>query len=264
MVQRATTFLSRAGSLRKHAVGSEHERIRAHFDERASGYSDKYRDPTSLLHFEKIRRLELLLDYARELQPSCVLDAGSGSGVALSALGARLPGARRVGVDLSLSMLQGASDLQEFPAVQALVEHPPFKNDSFDLVYALGVMDYVQDLPAFFRAARRILKPAGHFVFTYPNGDSVNRALRTWSSSLFARSRKGVAGVAIASASVDRLIEDFDFELLHRHFITYGSGFISFPWSAEVSRRMERRLSQRPFGRHLAWSCLCVVQNSRS
>ena len=113
-------------------VERAHERIRAQFDERALGYRAKYQAPATLFHLEKLRRLELLVDYAETLRPHFILDAGSGPGVALSTLHAHLPGAWLAGIDLSFAMLQrargNASD--GVPLIQSLVERLPFEDDS--------------------------------------------------------------------------------------------------------------------------------------
>jgi ubiquinone/menaquinone biosynthesis C-methylase UbiE len=243
-------------------VKQAHGRIGAQFDERALRYRAKYEAPTHLFHLEKLRRLELLVDYARTLRPHHILDAGSGPGIALSALQTCLPDANLAGIDLSFSMLQQARTdaLDGIPLIQSRVERLPFAGDSFDLVYALGVLDYLRDPSEFFRSAHRVLKPGGHFLFTYPNADSVNRGFRTRLRSLFAAPRNAVSAAAIHSASVDRWLEYHGFELLHRHFITYGNGLVFFPWQTAMNRNLERWLRARPIRRYLAWSCVCLTR----
>ncbi len=241
-----------------------HGRVRVQFDQRALEYRAKYQSPTNLFHLEKLRRLELLLDYAETLRPHFILDAGSGPGVALSTLHVRLPNAWLAGIDLSFSMLQQArgNAPDGIPLIQSLVERLPFAGDSFDLVYALGVLDYLQDPSELFRSVQRILKPGGHFLYTYPNADSLNRRVRTWSRSLVAASPETASAVAIPSAAVDGWIKDHGFELLQRHFITYGNGLVFFPWQTAMNRNAERWLRARPISRYLAWSCLCLASNA--
>lgn len=247
------------------SVTRTHGEIGAQFDERALRYRAKYEAPTHLFHLEKLRRLELLVNHARTLGPHLVLDAGCGPGIALSALQACLPDASLAGIDLSFSMLQQARDdaLGRIPLIQSRVERLPFADDSFDMVYALGVLDYLRDPSEFFRSAHRVLKPGGHFLFTHPNPDSVNRSFLMWLRSFFAASGDAVSAVAIPSSSVDRWLEDHGFELLQRHFITYGNGLVFFPWQTAMNRTMERWLDGRPVSRYLAWSCLCLTRKRR-
>lgn len=241
-------------------------RVQIKFDKLAPEYAAKYEHPTNILGFEKIRRLELILDYAQLIKPKTVLDAGCGSGVVLSALKERLVGSAFVGVDLSYLMLQQAqaSSLADVPLVQSPVEQLPFADESFDLIYALGVIDYVEDQQRFFEAAWRVLKPRGYFIFTYPNEDSINRALRDRLSKAYQRcfgsSNRAVSAVPMGSSIIDRLVGDNDFEWFRRHYITYGNGIVSFPWSVRLSRSMESWCNERSTSRYLAWSCLCVVR----
>lgn len=237
------------------------ERTTATFDQRAPDYLAKYREPTHLFHLEKRRRLELTREIAGRLRPRRILDAGSGPGIALAALRDDLPGARLAGVDLSLSMLRHAraSGLSRLPLGQSLIEQLPFRDACFDLVYALGVLDYLDDPARVFGAVRRVLAPGGHFLFTYPNAQSVNRNLRSGSRRLLAGSGD-VSAASIPSRRVDVWLAGSGFELVERHFITYGNGLFFFPWQPLMNRHLERWLRDRPLGRYLAWSCLCLAR----
>ena len=241
-------------------------RVQIKFDKLAPEYAAKYEHPSNILGFEKMRRLELLVDYALLIKPENTLDAGCGSGVVLSALKDRLVGSAFVGVDLSYLMLQQAqaSSLADVPLVQSLVEQLPFADESFDLIYALGVIDYVEDLQQFFKVAWRILKPRGYFIFSYPNEDSINRSLRNRLSKAylrcFGRSNTVDSAVPTGSSIIDRLVADNDFEWFRRHCITYGNGLVSFPWSVTLSRSMENWCNERSVSRYLAWTYLCVVR----
>lgn len=239
----------------------EHQ-VQNKFDNVAAEYSAKYEHPTNILGLEKIRRMELLVEYAHSIQPNCLLDAGCGPGVVLSVLGGRLPHATFVGTDLSYSMLHQAHarNLDSAPLVQSRVEQPPFANNSFDLVYALGVLDYLADPVIFFKSVQRIVRPGGYIIFTYPNGDSVNRALRTFLRSYFGRSKTLVSATDIKGDTIERLIPDYGFQLIRKRYITYGNGLVSFPWSLILSRKMEEWCYKKRISRYLAWSCLCVVR----
>jgi ubiquinone/menaquinone biosynthesis C-methylase UbiE len=233
--------------------------VQLHFDALALHYDAKYSKPSSLTHYEKIRRMELLQHHAQFLQPKSILDAGCGSGIVLAQLSRRLSDATFVGVDISSQMLQQAraKNLSRVRFQQARLEQLPFSDNSFDLVYALGVMDYVDNPRSFFESVRRVLQPDGHFIFTYPNADSINRIVSMPLRKYSARSRNGVSAVPVKRVTVDRLVTDCDFQLLQRHYITYGNGLISLPWSIGLSRLMERALAHSRIGRHLAWSCIC-------
>ena len=238
--------------------------VQSKFDELAPRYSAKYDRPRDILAFEKQRRMDLLLEFAVTLKPAAVLDAGCGSGVALSQLHTRLPDARLLGVDLSFMMLREAKtdNASGTPFIQSVVEKFPFADNSFDLVYALGVVDYVDNPAGFFADVRRILKPGGYFVFTYPNGDSIVRKLRKYLQDRLSRAGSSVTAKPLNRIAVDALIDAMPGELRESCFITYGNGVFNFPWSVATSRMMEQWSNNRRLSRYLAWSCFCVVQET--
>lgn len=236
--------------------------IQAKFDKLASGYSAKYMRPTNILGFEKLRRMELLVEYVDLIKPVHLLDAGCGPGVVLSVLISRLPSATLVGTDISYSMLRQVRNNKQngLPLVQCRVEQLAFADNSFDLIYALGVLDYLADPSEFFKSVRRIIKPSGYFIFTYPNGDSVNRTLRTLYRTYRAGSRAAISSVPIKRATIDQLFVEYGFELLGRHYLTYGNGLFSLPWSMSMSRKMEDWCNKESISRRLAWTCFCVAR----
>ncbi len=243
-------------------MSSAQDRTAASFDQRAPDYLAKYREPNHLFHLEKRRRLELTREIVGRLRPQRILDAGSGPGIALAALAADLPHASLAGVDLSLSMLRQAraDGLSRTPLTQSLIEELPFADAGFDLVYALGVLDYLEDPSRAFASVARVLAAGGYFLFTYPNAQSLNRSLRSWSRGLVAGSEAEVSAASLSSRRVDAWLAASGFELVERHFITYGNGLVFWPWQAALNRRLEHGLQGRRLGRYLAWSCLCLAR----
>ena len=235
---------------------------RRHFDLLASRYSARYGASGRLFSLEKMRRLELLLEAVEAERPGRILDAGSGSGVALSLLGSRLPGATLVGVDLSHAMLDQArrEGLADEPLAQASVAALPFADHAFDLVYALGVIDYLPDPDRCFASVRRVLRAGGSFVFTYPNGDCLSRKVRSGLRRLRGPRSDAVAALPVPTARVDAMLEQHGFELVRRDFITYGNGLVSLPWTATLNRKLEDWLRGRRGARRLAWTALCLAR----
>jgi len=146
----------------KHPVGS-----RGFFDD-----LDQY-------HFEKLHHLLRLVDFGgyagrRVLEVGC----GAGTDLARFAKG----GALVSGVDLSSSAIALARQNFDQQGLQADLreadgEHLPFANDTFDLVYAHGVVQYTTDPQQLADECRRVLKPGGEAVFQVYNRISWLNAL---------------------------------------------------------------------------------------
>jgi SAM-dependent methyltransferase len=122
-------------------------------------------------HFEKLHHLPRLIDFDG-YRGRRVLDVGCGAGTDLARFAKA--GALVTGVDLSSSAIALAR--QNF-AQQGLQgdfeegdgEHLPFAPDTFDFVFAHGVVQYTAHDQALVDECRRVLKPGGTAVFQVYN-----------------------------------------------------------------------------------------------
>lgn len=130
-------------------------------------------------HFEKLHHLLRLVDFAA-WQNKDVLDVGCGAGVEVVRF-ARA-GARVVGVDIAESAValtrqnlaqQGLSATVEVADGESL----PFPDNSFDFVFAHGVIQYTHDDRALANEVRRVLRPGGLALFQVYNRISWLNAL---------------------------------------------------------------------------------------
>ena len=136
-------------------------------------------DDLDQYHFEKLHHLLRLVDFDA-YHGKRVLDVGCGAGTDLVRFARG--GAAVTGVDVSASAIalarenfaqQGLhADLRE-----ANGEHLPFDNDTFDLVYAHGVIQYTPDAAAVVSECGRVLKPGGQAIFQVYNRISWLNAL---------------------------------------------------------------------------------------
>ena len=136
-------------------------------------------DDLDQYHFEKLHHLLRLVDFDGYRSRS-VLEVGCGAGVDLARFAKG--GATVTGVDLARS----AIDLARTNFVQqglegrfdvADGEHLPFPDNSFDLVYAHGVVQYTADPRQFVQECHRVLRPGGQAVFQVYNRISWLNAL---------------------------------------------------------------------------------------
>ena len=146
----------------KHPVGS-----RGFFDD-----LDQY-------HFEKLHHLPRLVDF-NGYRGRQVLEVGCGAAVDLARFAKG--GAITTGVDLAASAVALA---QENFRQQGLTgafevadgEQLPFPENSFDLVYAHGVVQYTPRPQRLVDECRRVLKPGGEAIFQVYNRNSWLNAL---------------------------------------------------------------------------------------
>ena len=99
-----------------------------------------------------------------------VLDAGVGSG-RYADIALKLGAAEVIGLDLSLAVESAQENLgrdPRFGVVQADVFAPPFADESFDLIYSIGVLHHTPAPRLAFERLVRLLRPGGRIaVYLY-------------------------------------------------------------------------------------------------
>ena len=106
---------------------------------------------------------EVLLPLAQDKD---VLELGCGTGLLMDRLQGRCHSL--VGMDLSSGMLHKAVE-RGHRVVQASVEHLPFADEQFDLVYSFKVLAHVQPIREALKEAARVLRPGGYLVADFYN-----------------------------------------------------------------------------------------------
>ncbi len=138
------------------------------FDEKASGWSAKYRTGGSLV--TRLERFENALRSHASLDAP-VLDFGCGAGD-LSAHLARA-GWRMTGIDVSGRMIAAAQSAHPAAASWLQLDADwatlPFGDGAFAAVVASSVLEYVPGLDVTLRELFRVLKPGGVFFATVPD-----------------------------------------------------------------------------------------------
>ena len=156
-------------------------RIAESFERAAASY-----DRHDVLQREVATRALERLDYVT-VQPTHILDLGSGTGRWARALAGRYRRAQVVQCDLALGMLnQARGHERRFFSRQRFVagdiERLPFKNSAFQLAFSSLALQWSQDLVAAFAEIRRSLALGGLLMFTTLGPDTLRELRRAWSA----------------------------------------------------------------------------------
>ena len=160
---------------------------------RAFGRAAATYDAAAVLQREVGARMMQRLDVVK-LVPHAILDAGCGTGEAVGELSARYPGARVVGLDAALPMVNAArmrarransllrrllsplrpkGDVATPLFVCADVNALPLQGVAFDMVWSNLTLQWLNDLPRAFAEFRRTLKVGGLLTFTTLGPDTL-------------------------------------------------------------------------------------------
>lgn len=106
-----------------------------------------------------------------DLRGRLVLDAGVGAGRYADVVSRW--GADVVGADLSYAVEAAHKNFQDRPNVwiaQADIGELPFKPESFDVIFSIGVLHHTPDTKTYFKRLVPLLKPGGTIaIWVYPN-----------------------------------------------------------------------------------------------
>jgi malonyl-CoA O-methyltransferase len=155
----------------------DRRRIRKAFDKSADSY-----DEAAVLQKEVCSRLLEKLDVMK-FSPEWILDAGSGTGEAVSALQKKYKNTNLVLLDLSERMLEkavGQSTAKEIHAVCGDIESLPFVDKSFDLVFSNLALQWCNDVGAALDEFKRVLKPGGLLMFATFGPDTLKELRASW------------------------------------------------------------------------------------
>lgn len=128
--------------------------------------------PRGFFSFEMIRRKEILLgmlaEMSRDRSPVAVLECGCGPGGILAEINAG--GNLLAGVDINFNALSTAKNARAAGRnlVQADIERLPYKNDSFDITYCVGVLSYLESDRRAIEEICRVVKPGGNIIIAVP------------------------------------------------------------------------------------------------
>ena len=128
--------------------------VTSHYDE----LSEKYGQKINI--YCQQRFIKIIKKHIGKKQR--ILEIGCATGYIQNALGRRI-----IGIDLTHSLLK--KNKNKVICADALAI--PFKNNSFDLVYSVNVLEHVPDADKMIKECKRVAKKNSKIILITPNGD---------------------------------------------------------------------------------------------
>ena len=151
--------------------------IQKHFDAKASQY-----ESSAVLQQEVCQRMLERLDFVN-LQPSKILDVGTGTGWGMQGLMQRYKSAQVFALDLSEPMLKQSRQkggwLRKPKLICADAERLPIADESVDLIFSNLMLQWC-NAEKVFAEFKRILKPNGLLMFSSFGPDTLKELRYSW------------------------------------------------------------------------------------
>lgn len=118
-----------------------------------------------------------------------ILDVGCGTGLSMEYFRGR--GADVRGIDITYSSIEYVNDMG-LPALQADARRLPYKDNSFDIVYSIGVIEHFNETEDALKEQSRVCKPGGIVIAVVPNLWTPYSAATILFEFLSGRARHGI------------------------------------------------------------------------
>ncbi|HYK07939.1 MAG TPA: class I SAM-dependent methyltransferase [Candidatus Eisenbacteria bacterium] len=114
-------------------------------------------------------RLKRLTDFLK-MRKGKLLDIGSGGGITTESFSYYYPGIKIYGCDVSKQAITYAKKLGSGKVTYAVIRNKklPYKNNTFDAITCMDVLEHIPDVDFFMKEVKRILKKNGKFFLLVP------------------------------------------------------------------------------------------------
>jgi len=125
-------------------IDNQHQRrkIQKHFNGISQFYYDIVEEYPFTSGYYHRKEFDVVMNIVKRHKPERILDVGCATGKILKSLKRMLPNSSFYGCDISSKMLKIAKD-NNYSSIQADITNLPFKDNSFDFVYTLEVLEHL-------------------------------------------------------------------------------------------------------------------------
>jgi ubiquinone/menaquinone biosynthesis C-methylase UbiE len=151
----------------------EQKRTVQHFDEHSDYWRDVYENKRSYAGYTLQKQHQFVINVVQQMPDAKhILDVGCGAGVTVMELAEK--GYEASGLDIAPKMIELAQAEAERRGLKCdfkvgLAENLPYPDQSFDVLFALGLLGNILDDKPVLNEMRRVLKPNGRVFVTVPN-----------------------------------------------------------------------------------------------
>lgn len=129
-----------------------------------------YDSKNPLVKFVHLNRLKSISDQISTEKEQRILDAGCGEGHLLERLHRLSPHSHYYGVDITQAALEKAQERCPWATLKsANLSGTGFPPAYFDVVVCTEVLEHVYEYEAVIRELKRVLRPGGRLILTFPN-----------------------------------------------------------------------------------------------
>ncbi len=216
------------------AEGGHAGQVRSYFDSNAEFWSRVYRDPQGANDVVLAERLRLALELTDDVpRGASVLDAGCGAGPLTVALAQR--GHAVTAVDIAPRMVELCEEAVRSAGLDASSVRVrcgdtlamDLESASFDVVYALGFLQYQEEEGPALERLRQLLRPGGRLVISGPMPWRIGDLFGAWTLVRRARRRIEAALGRPPSPELEQLlaISKYSYSLGRMKRVLGGAGF---------------------------------------
>tara|TARA_B100000029_G_C17570608_1_gene956476 strand:- start:1083 stop:1823 length:741 start_codon:yes stop_codon:yes gene_type:complete len=209
-------------------------KYRKHFDKECDNYYRKYHMKNIAGHSFR-SRMKLAFSMLDKHKLGNLLDAGGGPGLYYSFFKNKLDTYHLI--DISSEMIAKASidnnGEKNFKCKTASVYEIPYKNNTFDTVLVMGVMEYLEFPRQGLLDIKRVTKKDGIILVSYPNKNSPMRKMTSIIYKIFNKSNP-FASKMFTKEEVKLMAEDLELSIIETK--GYNAQLIPFPLTWKIGR----------------------------